>query len=119
MQLHARHALEVGCDQIEDCDRPQAVVQLRAFHHRARLKREHPLVGAGPAAMGHGAVLDVALNVHGTAARAIGAVRPARPRKPRFGGRVIREHLPELDQGQALTVSLAGCPIRLSNVTLL
>lgn len=102
-QLHGRNRLEVG-RKLVDRDKPDLEAQLGALRQRSGLHGE--ILAAVAAAIG----LRLArLDVERPALWAAHALGPSLLDKPLFGGLVVREHLEQLDEREALAEGFAGC----------
>ena len=105
---HAGDALEVRDEGVHgDC--PHAVAQLAAVHDGARPEREHRLLRAVPAAVGHRLVLHALLDVERPAVGAESTVRPALLDEPLVGPLLRAEQIGDVEERQPLSIVFARC----------
>ena len=102
VQLHAGHALEAGCHEI-DGDYPNLVTEFGTLHRRSNADAEPLAAFPLTAEIRHGLVLGPGY-IDRTAMWTVRTIRPALFNKPLFSGRIVRKHLKQLFQADAFTV---------------
>ena len=106
VQLHAGHAFEARGEEV-DRHGPGLVAEIGGLHDRPGPNAEPtPAISA---AVRHGLVRCVALDVRRATARAVGFIGPTLLCEPLFGGLVVREHGEQSRESESCSVVFAGC----------
>ena len=102
VQLHAGHALEAGCHEI-DGDCPNLVTESGTLHSRSNAYTEPLAAFPFTAEIRHARVLGPRY-IGRTAMWTERTIRPALIYKPLFSGRIVRKHLKQLIEADAFAV---------------
>ena len=101
VQFHARCPFDAGREQV--CrQHPPLRPQVRALHNRSRVVGEELPVGT--AAVGHGRVFHVGLDIVVFAAGAVDSIRPSLLDNQRFRHGIIGEHPHDIDKGETVPI---------------
>ena len=109
LQLHARHALEAGREQVKGHG-PGAVAEFGALHQGAGLGRE--VLAAPATAVRLGLAGGPRLDVARAASRTTYAIGPEDRREAVLGAVLVREQIHQFDQCDAFAMGSAGAELR-------